>query len=158
MSPWLSPLILGIGGVLGYWLHGWIDERFAERSERRSSRRSHRQEQARGLEFFLGRPRALFARLNSASVDRLATLDPPSGEIVGEIETWVVENRARYPAEIREQMLKIQSFTYMLGEGGSSDTPTRRYVSSPAGQTAISRAWEALSDHLDTLRGELHGK
>lgn len=152
MPDWLSALLIGSGGgLVGYLLRGWIDDRFARAKEARALRQLDVRALRNGLHTFLGQPRAHFDRLESTANVDSAEAAPTPEERAMVIADWVYENAMKHPAERRGPMYLISNVAHQLAGGD------RHFLDvNPIGYERIEDAWNSLDEYAQLLTRMLH--
>jgi hypothetical protein len=158
MPEWLYNDLVGflVGGtscgLLGYWLHAKIDERFTQRREQRNVLQSDIKALRDELLVFLGEPRSYFDWLESLSAQQAQGGLPSAAEKAEAIAVWVSKNAARYPKDRRGPMYLIVNVANQLARGD------RHVLNSRSGPEDIVNAWGHLDSYAQELTGQLRGK
>jgi hypothetical protein len=153
MPDWLTGLLIGSsgGGLVGYLLRGWIDDRNARAREARALRQADVRALRDGLHTFLGQPRAHFAWLENTQDVRSAGGTPTPAEKGAMIATWVYENAMKHPPDRRGPMYLIMTVAYQLARGD------RHFLEiNPQGYELVEAAWTELDEYARLLTSELH--
>lgn len=144
-----------IGGLIGYFGRGWIDEHFRKRGWKDEARRSDLEEQRELLIDFLGQPEAHFRWLHTVPPEGLDEGEPPAHEKVQQIAGWIYENKPRYPDRIRGELQLILNAAYGLLQPGST---MYEWARGDVGRQAIREAWGELEAYQKELREQLTGE
>ena len=149
---WLVTLLVGGGGgLVGYLLRGWIDDRYARAKEARAIKQSDVRALRDDLMTFLGHPRAHFTWLEDVPDVRAAGGTPTPDEKAQIIADWVYSNSSRYPKDKRGPMFLILNVAYQLARGD------RHFVDrNPKGYEALEDAWNTLDEYAQALTAQLH--
>jgi hypothetical protein len=152
LPQWLITLLVGGGGgLIGYLLRGWIDDRYARAKEARSLKQSDVRALRDDLMTFLAHPRTHFSWLENVQDVRTAGGVPSPDQRAQMIADWVNANSSRYPKDKRGPMFLILSVAYQLARGD------RHFLErNPKGYETLEDAWNTLDEYAHSLTAQLH--
>jgi hypothetical protein len=152
LPDWLIALLVGGGGgLVGYLLRGWIDDRYARAKEARAVKQSDVRALRDDLLTFLGHPKAHFSWLENVPNVLTAGGTPTPAEKAQLIAGWVYANSTRYPKDRRGPMYLILNVAYQLARGD------RHFLdANPKGYEALHEAWNTLDEYAQELTVRLH--
>ena len=109
MPDWLIGFLGGlpVGGVLIYFLKGWIDDVLRSGAEKRGVRTEERKKRYELLLELLGDPQSHFTWLLEIPSARLSEGEPPASAKVQMIPSWIYRHRARFPEDVQAPLNRI---------------------------------------------------
>lgn len=153
LPDWATTVLASLsgGGIIGYLIHGWIDDKFSRAKEARALRNSDIQALRDGLHIFLGQPKAHFSWLENVPNVLSAGGTPTPAEKADIIATWFYENAMKHPNDRRGPMYLIANVTYKLARGDRSFLEAN-----PNGHEILEEAWSTLDEYAQHLTSVLH--
>jgi len=152
MPNWLAALLVGSGGgIVGYLLRGWIDDRYARAKEARALRHQDVRALRDGLHVFLGEPKAHFSWLENVADVRGAGGVPSPDEKAQIIANWVYANAMKYPRDRRAPMYFLMNLAYQFARGDRHFLDQR-----DNGYDLVEEAWNQLDTYAQFLTDKLH--
>ncbi len=144
-------LLLAVGGLIGYFARGVIDEHFSRRREGRSQRVSDERYLRDELLVFVGELRAHADWLSSVPSPETAGGKPSPDEKARLIGEWAYRNAPRMSERHRRSAYLIANVSYMLAKGD------RHFLDrNPRGWEELIAAWDDLQAYAEELTRRIH--